>query len=105
MKLIGAVVTVNVAMVAPLVITTLNGTFATPTAILLLKLTTRPLSGAGAVSVIVPVTGEPLFTVPGLSFSDDTNGSGGTSVSVAFCEPPPRVAVTVTFVTEATADV
>jgi hypothetical protein len=89
MKLIAEVVMVKVALVLPFGIVYVDGTLAKPEGTLLLRLTSIPLSGAGAVSVIVPVTGEPLFTVVGLTVREEMNGSGGTSVRVVACEPPP----------------
>jgi hypothetical protein len=60
------VVTVNVALAAPVATVTLAGTPATPV-LLLESVTTAPPDGAAAVSVTVPCEALPPVTVAGLS--------------------------------------
>jgi hypothetical protein len=91
MKPIGDVVIVKLALVLPGCTTTVWGTWATVLAALLVRFTTPsiPSRGGGAVRVTVPVTEEPLLTRMGLRLKEARNGSGGTSVTVAFWEDPP----------------
>ena len=95
------VVTVKVAVVAPAGTVTLEGTLAA--ALLLERRTCAPPAGAGPFSVTVPVddpSGPPI-TLVGFRVSEDT--TGGSTVSVAVCVPPPNDAEMVTVVDVATA--
>jgi hypothetical protein len=97
----GFVLTVKVALVLPAGTITLEGTLA---AVLLLESRTcAPPAGAGPFSVTVPVDvpSGPPTTLVGLRVSEDT--TGGSTVSVAVCVPPPKDAEMVTAVDEATA--
>ena len=70
------VFTVNVALVAPAGMNTLDGTLATP--LLLERMTVAPPAGAGALSVTLPVEDcTPPMTVLGFSVSEDSIGGGG----------------------------
>jgi hypothetical protein len=91
------VLTVNVALVAPAVTVTLDGTVATDVS-LLERATVAPPLGAGALRVTVPVELFPPLTDFGLSVSDDRTGpaAGGVTVSVAPLLTPPNVAEIVT---------
>ena len=73
------VLTVKVLEVEPAAMVTLAGTLATE-GLLLDRLTTTPLLGAGAVSVTVPCEGLPPNTAVGFRASD---GTIGFTVSVA----------------------
>jgi hypothetical protein len=83
----GAVLTVNVALVAPAGTVTLAGT------VVALELaesdTDAPLAGAAALNVTVPVEELPPATLVGLSESAESvatgGGAGGLIVSVALC--------------------
>jgi len=81
------VVTVKVALVAPAgTVTPLAGTLAA--ALLLDRETRAPPLGAGPFRVTVPVGEEvPPVTLDGLRVREE--GTGGTTVSVAVCVPPP----------------
>ena len=68
--------TVNVALVAPAAIVTLDGTVATEVS-LLESATCAPLDGAGPLSVSVPVEEFPPVTVGGLRVSEVRVGGGG----------------------------
>ena len=71
------VVTVNVALVAPVGTVTLAGTVAT--AVLLLERETMaPPVGAGPLSVTLPVEGDPPLTLVGFSASEVRVGGGVT---------------------------
>jgi hypothetical protein len=75
----------NVALVAPAGMVTLEGTAAAP--LLLDSATCAPPAGAGPSSTTVPVTGVPPATLAWLRLSADT--LGGTTVSDAVCVAPP----------------
>src|SRR2546427_12910370 len=93
----GVVLTVKVAVVAPLGTVTLDGTVATP--VLLLDSETRaPPLGAGALSATVPVEELPPVTVDGLRRSAESVGARGAAVSEAVRVAAPQVAVVVTWV-------
>jgi hypothetical protein len=78
----GLVLTVNVAVVAPLATVTLAATVAT--AVLLLDSDTRaPPLGAGPLRVTVPVDDVPPITLVGLTPSEDSVVGGGVTVSDA----------------------
>jgi hypothetical protein len=62
------VLTVNVALLAPAVTVTLEGTLAAP--LLLESITCAPPVGAGPLSVTVPVEGDPPVTLVGFSVSE-----------------------------------
>ena len=81
------VVTVKVALVAPAgTVTPLAGTLAA--ALVLDRETRAPPLGAGPFRVTVPVGEEvPPVTLDGLRVREE--GTGGTTVSVAVCVPPP----------------
>ena len=85
------VFTVNVALVAPAGIVTLEGTLATP--LLLDSVIRAPAAGAGPLSVTVPVEDcKPPITVVGFSESEVRVGAGGAvgaSVSEAALVMPP----------------
>jgi hypothetical protein len=70
----GFVVTVNVAVVVFAATVTLAGTCAAEV-LLLDKVTTAPLAGAGPLSVIVPVEEVPPITVFGLNVTVLTTGA------------------------------
>ena len=84
-----AVLTANVALVAPAGTNTLEGTPAAP--LLLESMTCAPPAGAGVLSVTVPVEDcRPPITVVGFSVSEETVGSGrGVTVSEADLLAPP----------------
>jgi hypothetical protein len=83
----GLVVTVKVAVVAPLATVTLAGTEAT--AVLLLESETRaPPLGAGPLRVTVPVDDDPPVTLLGLTPTEDSVTAGGVTVSDAVCVAP-----------------
>src|SRR5215211_9317855 len=69
------VVTVKLADVAPAGTRMLAGTVAT-LALLLTRLITAPLEGAGALSLTVPVEVNPPLTLAGLMVSMESVGSG-----------------------------
>ncbi len=74
----------NVAVVAPLGTVTVAGTVPIH-GLLLIKKTTTPPAGAGAVRVTVPVAILPGETVEGLRVNEDSpNGGCGVIVIVAF---------------------
>jgi hypothetical protein len=77
----GRVVTVKVALVAPAGTVTLAGTVATPV-LLLERETTAPPLGASALSMTVPVEGDPPLTLVGFSVNEDSVAEldGGTDV-------------------------
>jgi hypothetical protein len=72
------VLTVNVALVAPAAIVTLDGTLAT-TVLLLESATCAPPAGAGPLSVTVPVEEFPPVTLVGLNVSEASVGAGGAA--------------------------
>lgn len=80
----GLVVTVKVAVVAFGGTVTFAGTLAAP-GLLLDKLTTAPLAGAGPVRVTVPVDKVPPITVVGFSVTE--LGEGGVTVKFAVRVP------------------
>jgi len=84
----GFVVTVNVALVVPAGMVTVGGTLAAE-GLLLERATCAPPAGAGAFRVTVPVEGPsgPPITLVGFRVSEDK--TGGITVSVAVCVPPP----------------
>ena len=69
------VLTVNVALVAPAGMNTLEGTLAAP--LLLESATVAPPVGAAPLSVTVPVEEFPPVTLVGFSVSDERVGGGG----------------------------
>ena len=70
------VFTVNVALVAPAGMNTLDGTLAVP--LLLERMTVTPPAGTGALSVTLPVEDcTPPMTVLGFKVSEDSVGGGG----------------------------
>jgi hypothetical protein len=85
----GPVLTVNVALVAPAVIVTLDGTLATPM-LLLESGTCAPPSGAGPLSVTVPVEDcRPPTTVVGFNVREERVAGTGMTISVADLLVPP----------------
>ena len=92
------VVTVNVALVAPLLTLTLVGTVATKVFPLVNAIDTPPV-GAPVLSVTVPIEEFPPMTATGFKLTDVTvSGGAGSTVSVAFCvasAPMPLCAVNV----------
>src|SRR5438876_2898163 len=70
------VLTVNVALVAPAVTVTLEGTVATDVS-LLESATCAPPDGAGPLSVTLPVDEFPPVTLVGLRVSEVRVGGGG----------------------------
>jgi hypothetical protein len=83
-----AVLTVNVALLAPAATVTVAGTVAVDV-LLLERETTAPPVGAGPLSVTVPVEGDPPVTLVGLSVSEETLGRGcGSTVSEAVLVAP-----------------
>jgi hypothetical protein len=84
-----AVLTVNVALVAPAGMVTLEGTEAA--ALLVARFTGAPSEGAGPLSVTVPVEDcRPPITLEGFKVSEATVGRGaGVTVSVADLLAPP----------------
>jgi len=78
------VLTVNVALVAPAAIVTLDGVLAT-FVLLLESVTTAPPEGAAPLSVTVPVEDcVPPTTLVGFSVSEESVGAGGgTGVTVS----------------------
>ena len=70
------VLTVNVALVAPAAIVTLDGVLAA-VVLLLESVTTAPLEGAAPLNVTVPVEEFPPVTLVGFSVSEDSVGAGG----------------------------
>ena len=82
------VLTVKVAVVAPLGTVALAGTLATP-GLVLESDTTAPPLGAGPLSVTVPVEELPPVTLVGLRLSEASVGAGGVTVSEAVCVAPP----------------
>jgi len=102
-----AVVTLNVALVAPAATVTLAGTVAT--AVLLLdNVTTAPPAGAALVRVAVPCAAFPPTTLVGLSAIADSAAAGGgavegVTVNVAVLVAPPNAPVIVTAVETLTA--
>src|SRR5260370_23160280 len=101
-RITGFVVTVNVALVVPAGMVTVGGTLAAD-GLLLESATCAPPAGAGAFNVTVPVEGPsgPPTTLVGFRVSEDK--TGGITVSVALCVPPPKDAEMVTAVDVATA--
>jgi hypothetical protein len=89
------VLTVKVAVVAPLATVTLDGTAAT--AVLVLEsATTAPPLGAGPLRLTVPVEGVPPVTLEGLRPSEESVTGGGITVSDAVRVAPPYDAEMVT---------
>jgi len=84
------VVTGNVAVVAPAITVTDEGTVAL--VVDEVRLTDTPPAGAAVASVIVPVVLPPPITVVGLRVTDQ---DGTVTVRVAFADWPPAVAVMV----------
>jgi hypothetical protein len=81
----GLVVTGNVAVVAPAATITLAGTCAA--AVLLLdRVTTAPLAGAGPLSVTVPVEDMPPITDEGLRLTEAS--AGAVTVKLALWVAP-----------------
>ena len=72
----GLVLTVNVALLAPAVIVTLEGTRAT-SVLLLESATCAPPAGARPLNVTVPVDEFPPVTLVGLNVSEASVGAGG----------------------------
>jgi len=99
------VFTVNVALVAPAGMNTLDGTLAVP--LLLERMTVTPPAGTGALSVTLPVEDcTPPMTVLGFKVSEDSVGGGGGAgftVSEAVLVTPAKVAEIVTVVDSLTA--
>jgi hypothetical protein len=84
------VVTVNVALVAPAGMVTLEGTVAT-VVLLLMRETTAPPVRACPLSVTVPVEGDPPMTLLGLSVTEvrvGPGGGGGVTMSGAVLVTP-----------------
>ena len=81
--------TVNVALLAPAAIITLEGTLAAD--VLLLESTTcAPPAGAGPLSVALPVEAFPPVTLVGLNVSEASVGAGGAAgVTVSEAERVP----------------
>lgn len=75
------VVTVNVALVCPDGISTLDGTVAT-SLLLLDKETEVPLDGAGPVRTTVPVEGAPTVTEVGFKVSEVSSGARTVRVAL-----------------------
>ena len=87
----GLVLTVNVALLAPAVIVTLEGTRAT-SVLLLESMTCAPPAGAGPLNVTVPADEFPPVTLVGLNVSEASVGAGGAAgvtVSEADRAAPP----------------
>src|SRR2546428_8173476 len=84
----GLVLTVKVAVVAPLGTVTPAGTVAT-LVLLLESETSAPLLGAGALSVTVPVEELPPVTLVGLRLSEASVGAGAVTVTEAVGVAPP----------------
>jgi hypothetical protein len=100
-----AVLTVNVALVAPAATVTLAGTVARAV-LLLVSVTTAPPDGAALASVAVPCELLPPTTVDGLSAIDESvagGGAAGVTVKVADCVTPPPDTEIVTSVVVVTA--
>ena len=72
----GLVLTANVALLAPAVIVTLEGTRAT-NVLLLESVTCAPPAGAGPLNVTVPVDEFPPVTLVGFNASEASVGAGG----------------------------
>jgi len=70
------VLAVNVALVAPAAIVTLDGVLAA-VVLLLESVTTAPPEGAAPLNVTVPVEEFPPVTLVGFSVSEDSVGAGG----------------------------
>src|SRR5438876_5434073 len=87
------VLTVNVALVAPAAIVTLDGVLAT-FVLLLESVTTAPPDGAAPLSVTVPVEDcVPPTTLVGISGREESvgaGGGGGVTVGAAAVEQPPE---------------
>lgn len=81
----GLVATLNVALVAPAAMVTLEGTEAAP--LLLESATCAPPEGAGPSIVTVPVTEVPPMTLEALRLRDATRG--GSTVTEPVCVAPP----------------
>ena len=84
----GVVLTVKVAVAAPLGTVALAETLATP-GLSLDRDTSAPPLGAGPLSVTVPVEELPPVTLVGLTLSEASVGAGGVTVSEAVCVAPP----------------
>ena len=72
------VLTVNVALVAPAAIVTLEGTLAA-VVLLLERATCAPPAGAGPLSVTVPVDELPPITAVGFNVNEVSVGAGGAA--------------------------
>jgi hypothetical protein len=100
-----AVLTVNVALVAPAATVTLAGTVARAV-LLLVSVTTAPPDGAALASVAVPCEVLPPATVDGLSVIAESvagGGAAGVTVKLADCVTPPPDTEMVTTVVVVTA--
>ena len=91
--IIGYVLIVNVAVVAPAGTVTLLGTDAAAV-LLLVRVTTKPLVGAIPLSVTVPVDAVPPITVAGLSESADSADGFTVKVVVRLTVPAEAVIAT-----------
>ncbi len=99
------VLTVNVALVAPAAIATLDGVLAT-FVLLLESVTTAPPEGAAPLRVTVPVEEFPPMTLVGFTESEESVGAGGgagVTVSEADLVTPLYIPEMVTVVDAATA--
>ncbi len=95
----GSVVALKVPVVAPPAMLKLAGTVAAAT-LLLIKVTVRPVGGAGPLKTNVPTEPTPPVTEAGVNVSDVI--TAGLTVSVPLWLLAPSVAVTVTTVCVAT---
>ena len=81
------VFTVNVALLAPAVTVTVDGTVAVDVLPLEREMTAPPV-GAGPLSVTVPVEGDPPVTLVGFSVSEERVRAGGSTVREAVLVAP-----------------